>query len=135
MKSVIQKWLKFAEADLEAANLLFINGEKQGSAYQVCVYHCHQAIEKLLKAFLIKRGQPVFKIHDLVRLEEMARIILPSDLHNFIRDINPHYQAARYPDLPFVSSFAFSYKRQSTQKILDQTNQLFIWLKKELSRN
>ena len=30
MKSVIQKWLKFAEADLEAANLLFINGEKQG---------------------------------------------------------------------------------------------------------
>lgn len=122
-------------SDLEAAEVLFNNGEKLGSAYQVCIYHCHQAIEKILKAHLVKQGKPVIKIHDLVWLEEKAALKIPIELHQFIRDLSPHYQVVRYPDMPFTSNFIFSYKKSTAQEILDKTKTLFLWLKEKLIQN
>lgn len=135
MKPIIQKWLDYATADIGAAEILFNSGEKLGSAYQICIVHCHQAIEKILKAHLIKQGKPVIKIHDLVRFEEMTGLILPPELHQFIRDLNPHYQIARYPDFPFVSKFVFSYKKSSAKEILEKSKKLFVWLKEKLVQN
>jgi HEPN domain-containing protein len=135
MKPILQKWIDYATSDLEVAGVLFKNGEKLGSAYQVCVYHCHQAIEKMLKAHLIKQSKPVIRIHDLIWLEEKTDLEIPMELHQFIRDLNPHYQVARYPDLPFTSNFIFSYKKITTLDILNKTKQLFLWLKEKLVQN
>lgn len=57
MKTSTKKWLNFVEADWQAVNILFANGQKMGSAYYICVFHCHQAIEKTLKALLVEQGK------------------------------------------------------------------------------
>lgn len=135
MKDIVKKWLQFAKADLEAAQILFDKADRQGSASQACIFHCHQTIEKMFKAHLISRGEPTPKIHDLVRLEELTQLTLPANLYQFVRDLNPHYQAARYPDLPFSSNFIFTYKQETVRPILENTKNLFLWLKEKLIQN
>jgi HEPN domain-containing protein len=56
-----QEWLAKAEHDFRTADLLIAAG---GPWDNVC-YHSQQAVEKLLKAFLIAQGIPPKKIHDL----------------------------------------------------------------------
>ena len=133
--TIVEKWLEFVRRDLEAAKILFKNGDKMGFAYQASVFHCHQAVEKLLKACIVKNGEPVVKTHDFVRLEKLAGIRLGASLSRFIRDINPHYQLTRYPDMPFVSDFSFTYKKASAGKILSKTKKLYLCLEKKLMQN
>lgn len=54
LKETTRKWIDFAKADMEVADELFLYGKKIGSAYFACVFHCHQVIEKLLKAHLVE---------------------------------------------------------------------------------
>ncbi len=135
MTTITEKWLEFVKRDLEAAKILFKNGDKMGFAYQACVFHCHQAVEKLLKACIVKNGEPIAKTHDLVRLEKLANVKLSDSLSNFIRDLNPHYQLTRYPDMPFVSNFSFTYKKTPASKILSKTKKLYLCLEKKLTQN
>ena len=60
MKSITKKWLDFARADLEGAKVLLRSGETHWS-YQLCVLHCHQAIEKILKTVIVENGDEVKK--------------------------------------------------------------------------
>lgn len=130
-----QKWLEFAERDIEAAKILFQHGNKMGFAYQACVFHCHQTVEKLLKAIIVSKGLPAPKTHDLVRLAKESKVTLSISVSNFIRDLNPHYQISRYPDMPFVSDFSFAYKRHAVGKILNQTKKLYLWLEKKTTQS
>lgn len=130
-----EKWLEFSKRDIEAARILFKNGDKMGFAYQACVFHCHQAVEKLLKAVIVNKGVPAPKTHDLVRLGKESGASLSEAVENFIRDLNPHYQVSRYPDMPFVSDFSFTYKRSAANKIFNQTKKLYLWLGKKIIQN
>lgn len=132
MKSATKEWLKFVEADWQAVKILFANGQKMGSAYLICVFHCHQAVEKTLKALLIELGVVVPKIHDLVRLSELADVQLPEKFQRFIKEINPHYLPLRYPDLNFKPKFSFAYNRKNTQVIINKTRQILVCLKGKL---
>ena len=55
-----------AEGDWEALEIL-LTRDSPGLRDAV-VFHAQQCVEKLLKARLIQRGQPVDKIHDLAAL-------------------------------------------------------------------
>ncbi len=46
MKIIVEKWLNFAKADLEAAEIL-VTHPKSHYSYQLAVLHCHQSIEKI----------------------------------------------------------------------------------------
>lgn len=58
--TVAEKWIEFVKRDLEAAKILFKNGDKMGFAYQACVFHCHQAVEKLLEKFYLKQKNYIY---------------------------------------------------------------------------
>ena len=58
---MLEEWLQFAKDDLEAAKILL----KETDNYHISVYHSHQAVEKLFKWFIIKRGQKFPFTHDL----------------------------------------------------------------------
>jgi len=61
------QWLAKAEYDLlNADNNLAANQVP----YDTVCFHCQQAAEKLLKAFLIGNGQPAAHTHDLFLLLE-----------------------------------------------------------------
>ena len=67
MKDSIKQWLNNSKEDLESAKYLL-----QGGYFRGACYHSEQAIEKLLKALLLKKGWDLEKIHSIARLKEIA---------------------------------------------------------------
>ena len=132
MKSIVEKWIKFAGNDMATAMLLFTHGKKMGFAYQAAVFHCHQAIEKMLKAVLINQDKEGPKIHNLVRLLALTGIKINKKINDSIENISPHYLPPRYPDMEFKSTFPFSYNSKSTERVLSATKKIILCLKKEI---
>ena len=94
-------WLDKAEEDLRAAYALMRHGEDVNNA---AAFHCHQCIEKALKAYLIKRLRRQFDGHNLTFLCKMAQRADPRfvDWLDESAALNRLYIEARYPaDLPF----------------------------------
>lgn len=73
----VRPWLRIARNDLEAAKFLARLPETRGPA----VYHCQQAAEKAIKAFLVASDQPFEKIHDIERLLIQAALFNPLFSH------------------------------------------------------
>lgn len=67
-----------------------------GHGYQIAIFHCHQAVEKFLKAILNEQGKHIPKIHDLIKLATLTQIEIPKQIIHMIQDLNPHYMPPRY---------------------------------------
>jgi len=91
MKKLVEEWMTFADEDLSVA-------EELSHQTNAIAFHCQQAIEKYLKAFLIENDVPLPKIHNLVRLNEMVKEIrdLGIDEKKLVV-INTIYFDTRYP--------------------------------------
>jgi len=92
----VQSWLLKAHSDLRSARALAALPEP---ATDTAVYHCQQAAEKALKAYLAFRDQPLERTHDLEHLLELAARIDPTfaPLEPQAGDLNPYAAAFRYP--------------------------------------
>ncbi|HOT74821.1 MAG TPA: HEPN domain-containing protein [Candidatus Wallbacteria bacterium] len=92
-------WHDKANADLKSAKILF----EHDADYGIVAFHCQQAIEKLLKSFVLKRASDLIEGHSLVFLCKKA-IELDTEFKNFLKDcayINQFYIETRYPaDVP-----------------------------------
>ncbi len=64
MREIVREWFDKGNNDFIAAKTLAV---KKGLENQTG-FHCQQAIEKWLKAYLIKQGEEIRKIHDLTAL-------------------------------------------------------------------
>lgn len=95
-----QTWFEFARTDLRVGQL----AKEDGLHNQAC-FHAHQAVEKMLKGFLLLRGRRVPRTHSLLELGKLARELgFPLELLVKIRILNGYYLPTRYPDaLPSVS--------------------------------
>jgi HEPN domain-containing protein len=127
MKKIVQNWIEFAKEDLRNAQILF---EKK--SFKGCSWHCHQAIEKILKAIIIQKGKRPRKIHDLIELLKDTKIKLPEDLMNFLEELNLHYLPPRYPDV--YEQMKKIYRPKNIQRVLKLTKTLFLWLKNYLDQ-
>ena len=89
-----REWALYAEEDRREAHLAL----ERGSWRDAC-FHAQQACEKLLKAFLIKKGIFI-PTHDLKALgDEVARYAEEvRALLDDMRKLTKHYFAARYPN-------------------------------------
>ena len=61
----VAAWLQKAEHDIETAERALRAGTP---ITDTAAYHCHQAAEKALKAYLASRLKPLVKTHDLMDL-------------------------------------------------------------------
>lgn len=122
MKKITQKWREYGKKDLENATILFT-----GKAYEGAIWHCHQAIEKTLKAIIAEKGFKIRKTHDLLGLVADAKINLPKNISDFIDNLNPYYNPIRYPDA--IIETKLSYLRSTAQNILKTTKEVTKWLK------
>ena len=93
---------------------------------------CQQAVEKAFKAIWIQRFREMPpKTHDLVELAE--RLSVPADFSTALRDINPAYATARYPDAANgLPSRAFDEK--IAQRHLEGAERVMDWCGKELGQ-
>ena len=97
MDERVKQWLMIAEYDLITARELF--GKKILNAI-VC-YHCQQAVEKLLKAFLIANGKEFEKTHNISKLIDYSAEIDKDFLKLIERGVHKlsiYVSDMRYPD-------------------------------------
>jgi len=127
MEDVTKKWLEFAKNDLRDAEILF-----EHKSYKGCSWHCHQSIEKILKAIIVEQGKRPFKIHDLIKLSEDAKVKLPEELQRFLEELNFHYLPPRYPDI--YKEMKKIYRSKNIQRVLKLSKILFLWLKNYINR-
>ena len=92
MMEEIDKWLKLAKEDYEAAEFNF-----KGKKYKVAAFLCQQAVEKAFKAVLLKKTGKIRKIHDLVELGKDIEV--PDTILNQVKELTLAYIYSRYPDV------------------------------------
>lgn len=95
-RSIIREWLDKADEDFRFAEANL----KEGSDFfaQIC-FHFQQAAEKYLKAYIIAKGLPFGKVHDLLNLLNTCAKIEPAfaELREDAILLNAAYIETRYP--------------------------------------
>jgi len=129
-KELLKKWILYAKSDLDAARRLFESPKPNSWTYLLILWHCHQAIEKILKMIIVKKDKELLKIHDLPRLLKQAAIDnISKERVNFIFNLNSFYLRPRYPDMNYAPFPKLN--KKATEKYLRLTEELFLWLKKQ----
>jgi|CXWL01.1.fsa_nt_gi HEPN domain-containing protein len=126
MNAKVNEWLKRAKADLTAAELLQTFEE-----YPVAIlaFHCQQAVEKSLKAFLTARDVPFLFRHDLGYLLDLCINADPalSELESEIAGLTPYAVEGRYPtDIPLEPT------KEDGQTFYQQAKNVFVFVSKKI---
>lgn len=98
----VSAWLAKADRDFAAAEQL---ARLDDPYWDIVVFHAQQAVEKYLKALLVRNGERPPKIHDLGKLLDIAQKHAPQ-LASFRDDCNflsPLAVVSRYPDYELTS--------------------------------
>jgi HEPN domain-containing protein len=97
------KWVQKAEADLLNADN---NLNSENIPYDTVCFHCQQAAEKLLKAYLIANGKNYPLSHDLLLILENILDFDKSaeEMRDSLINLLPYAVEVRYPDEYFMPS-------------------------------
>ncbi len=122
-RRLVTEWLRKANEDLAAAEHLLSEAETQADVAEnipapehptlgapryanIVAFHCQQAAEKYLKAFLTRHATEFPKTHDLEQLLDLAQTV-DERLADLLRDVivlTPYGVELRYPgDRPDVT--------------------------------
>lgn len=119
-KDLVRQWLAKAEEDLGVADLLLAENT---SYFSAAGFHSQQAVEKFLKALLVRHQVEFPKTHDLGKLLDLLTSVeapLAAALEN-VTDLAPYGVQARYPgDLPVVSREEAEEALRLTRQVRDQ---------------
>ncbi|MBU1517512.1 MAG: HEPN domain-containing protein [Planctomycetes bacterium] len=119
----INYWQNGALEDLEAAKQL-ISGDK----IRHSLFFAHLSLEKILKSHICKStGKIAPKIHNLIRLAEVAGLSLPDDKIDFMAEMNEFNLEGRYP-VPFLPPISIEEAKDYIQK----TEEALQWFIKRL---
>lgn len=112
-------WQKSAEHDFETVFFLYKN-----KRYSDSLFFGHIVLEKILKALVVKKIkiEPP-KMHDLVKLEELAELNSDNETRILLKEINVFNIRSRYPDYKF--RFYKSCTKEFTKKYLDKIRELY----------
>jgi len=110
-----KEWLLQAASDLETADVLL-----EASRYIHCVFFCHLAVEKALKAMVfLKHNQEPPKTHNLNALLKKADLAPPPDLKYFIDELSLASVPTRYPEE--LRAISKDYSKIRTKKSVEKS--------------
>jgi HEPN domain-containing protein len=116
----VEYWLSGSAEDFAAAISLADAHPRHA------LFFAHLALEKILKAHVTRATSDVPpRIHDLIRLAELARLALTSEQREFLSRFQQYCLAGRYPDQ----------QRSIVREIapeLDRAREMLIWLRNQL---
>ncbi len=119
-------WLEGAEYDFGVADAMF-----QAGKYPYALFLGHLALEKLLKALVVKNTRSHAPItHSLSLLAEKARLPIPETTLIKLREFMEFHFEARYPRQEMVF-YAKCTKDYTTEK-LNEIKEVYKWLKEQL---
>jgi HEPN domain-containing protein len=119
----IAYWQNGAKEDWEVANQL-VESDKTRHG----MFFAHLALEKLLKAHICKKTDKLApKIHNLVRLAEIAELPLKPEDVDTLAEMNEFNLEGRYP-ITFVSAPT----KTESQAYMKKAKGVFEWLTQKL---
>lgn len=122
-KEILIQWIEKANHDLIAAALII---DSNPNILDIACFHCQQAIEKFLKAFLLFNEKELLRTHNLNILLKSCAGIDNDFIEIDIQDLNQYAVRSRYPDQffsPEISAakeyyqIALDVKERITRKI------------------
>ena len=118
-RDLARQWLAKARNDILNADN---NLKSEIVPYDTVCFHCQQAAEKLLKAYLVARGVQPPLTHDLLLLLE-AVLPLSADaeaLRDDLALLMPYAVQVRYPDEVFIPTDEDTHEaRRAAQRVLE----------------
>jgi HEPN domain-containing protein len=116
-------WKNGSEEDITAARSLLEKGHLRH-----CLFFVHLAIEKILKAHVTRLTKDVPpRIHNLVRLADMAGLKLESGQRELLREFGAYQLEGWYPDSEQVPKDPVDARRE-----MERGSQILTWLTKQL---
>lgn len=128
MDNKVTYWVEMSEYDLETAQAML---ETQRFLY--VGFMCHQAIEKILKAYWSKvLEEPPLKIHTLSKLALKSNLYgeLNDNQLDLIDTLEPLNIEARYPS--YKERLIRSLTPEYCKTLIDNTKNLYLWIKNKL---
>ena len=127
----VRMWIKKAEEDLVVSEKLFSLDEKIYN--NIICFHCQQAVEKYIKAFLSYHKTEIPKTHDITKLLNLC-IEIDEDFkilkEKSIEDLTIYATELRYPDF-FVGEVSL----EETQKTLNKAQYVKEFVIKKIENN
>ena len=99
LRAYIESWLEKANNDLASAQRLL---DIKPMILDNACFHCQQAIEKYLKAFLTYHGKETERTHNIIFLLSQAADFDPVFASIDAMNINAYAVQARYPDFTMI---------------------------------
>lgn len=128
LRKTIQYWMEGACYDLDVAKAMFEKGK-----YPYALFMGHLALEKLLKALVVKEtGDHSPYTHSLPLLADKTGLKMPQkSLKALARFMEFHFEA-RYPN--DQNKFYRKCSEAFTARNLKKINEVFLWLKKQYEK-
>lgn len=124
-----QEWIKQAIYDIETAQVML-----ESRRYIYCIFMCHLAIEKALKAIYVKKfNKNSPKVHSLVYLAQNINLKLSQENKEFLERLDEISVPVRYPEE--LESLLKDYSEEKTKTIFVKTKETLEWLRKELEKH
>ncbi len=122
-----RQWVIKAENDLLNADN---NLNAETIPLDTVCFHCQQAAEKFLKAFLVGKGRTYPITHDLLAILENILSINPEaeQLRDALALLTPYAVEVRYPDDFYMPSL------QDAREARESANSVKTWLEKALPK-
>jgi HEPN domain-containing protein len=119
----VQYWSEGAEYDMGVADAMFQTGK-----YPYALFMGHLALEKLLKALVVKTTRKHAPItHLLEKLARKSEVEMPEETYIKLRDFMEFHFEARYPSEQNV--FYKKCTSKYTDKNLKEIKKVYKWLK------
>ena len=123
-ENISKAWLDIAEDDISAAEWMH-----EGGRWLYVAFECHQALEKLIKAYwtAIRDDDPPM-IHNHERLLMGCGLYtkLNDEQIHFLEQMHPMYIAGRYPQ--YKQQISSQLNEQISKYLIDQTRKFQQWI-------
>jgi len=119
----VDYWRKGAQEDWEVARGLLENGKTRHG-----MFFAHLALEKLLKAQVCRKTEQIApRIHNLVRLSEIADLTPEPEFVDILAEMNEFNLEGRYP-LTFLEPLT----KREAHEYMERASKVFQWLIRQL---
>lgn len=126
IQKTVSYWVEGAQYDMSVANALL-----KSKKYPYALFMGHLALEKLLKAVIVKRRKTHAPFsHSLAFLAENTGMVFPEEILVHLREFMEFHFEARYPDV--TKDFYKKCTRDYTGRRLREMKKVFKWVKARL---
>jgi len=122
MSETEQGWIDQAQYDLETAQAMLASGR-----YLYVLFCCQQAVEKALKAVIVRRtGTLPPRVNNLRRLAEVAGIESKGKEVPFLGELSAYYIQSRYPEE--IKAAGSTITKELATEVFSKTEESIRWI-------